>query len=232
MNPGRRARSIALIGLCAAFTVVFVLLGAWQVQRRAWKLDLIAKVEQRIHAAPVPAPATWSRDDVYRRVRVTGVFDHRDETLVQAVTEKGPGFWVLTPLKTERGFTVLINRGFAPAKTAVAHPAGLVTVVGLMRTSEPHGGFLRANQPGQGRWYSRDVQAISSAHGLTAVAPYFVDADSTPNPGGWPLGGLTVVRFPNSHLIYALTWFGLALLTSGAGLYVARDARRSSEGDA
>ena len=233
MTTGRRARSIALIGLCAAFTVVFVLLGAWQVQRRAWKLDLIAKVEQRVHAEPLPAPTGWSSDDVYRRVRLSGVFDHGDETLVQAVTEKGPGFWVLTPLKTDRAFTVLVNRGFVPAelKTATSHPDGPVTVVGLMRASEPKGGFLRQNQPGQGRWYSRDVQAIAAAHNLTNVAPYFVDADATPNPGGWPLGGLTVVRFPNSHLVYALTWFGLALLTSGAGLYVARDARRSPEGD-
>lgn len=232
MTPGRRARAIPLIGLCAAFTVIFVLLGAWQIQRRAWKLDLIAKVEQRIHAEPVPAPVEWSSDDVYRRVRVSGVFDHGHETLVQAVTQKGPGFWVLTPLKTDRGFTVLVNRGFAPAQTAASRPDGRVTVVGLMRASEPHGGFLRANQPGQGRWYSRDVQAIAAAHKLANVTPYFVDADATPNAGGWPLGGLTVVRFPNSHLIYALTWFGLALLTSGAGLYVARDERRTSQGDA
>ncbi|WP_454716527.1 SURF1 family protein [Caulobacter segnis] len=235
MTTGRRARSIALIGLCAAFTVVFGLLGAWQVQRRAWKLDLIAKVEQRIHAEPVPAPVSWSSDDVYRRVRLSGVFDHSDETLVQAVTEKGPGFWVLTPLKTDRGFTVLVNRGFvlAERKAAASHPAGPVTVVGLLRATEPHGGFLRQNQPGQGRWYSRDVQAIAAAHKLINVTPYFVDADASPNPGGWPLGGLTVVRFPNSHLVYALTWFGLALLTSGAGLYVARDARRNPDvGDA
>lgn len=233
MTTRRCARSIALIGLCAAFTVVFVLLGAWQVQRRAWKLDLIAKVEQRIHAEPLPAPTGWSSDDVYRRVRLSGVFDHGDETLVQAVTENGPGFWVLTPLKTDRAFTVLVNRGFVPAerRAAISHPSGQVTVLGLMRASEPKGGFLRQNQPGQGRWYSRDVEAIAAAHKLANVAPYFVDADSTPNPGGWPLGGLTVVRFPNSHLIYALTWFGLALLTSGAGLYVARDARRSPEGD-
>lgn len=239
---GRRARTIALIGLCAAFTVVFVLLGAWQVQRRVWKLDLIARVEQRLHAAPAPAPGAdaWpaiSRDDAYRRVRLSGAFDHDAETLVQAVTEKGPGFWVLTPLKTDRGFTVLVNRGFvptgrkAPATRAAGQVTGPVAVVGLLRVSEPHGGFLRENQPGQGRWYSRDVQAIAVAHRLARVAPYFVDADAAPNPGGWPQGGLTVVRFPNSHLIYALTWFGLALLTCGAGLYVARDARRiRSEG--
>jgi len=234
---GRRARSIALIGLCAAFTVVFVLLGAWQVQRRAWKLDLIARVEQRLHAEPTPAPApdAWPsirRDDAYRRVRLRGLFDHDAETLVQAVTDKGPGFWILTPLKTDGGFTVLVNRGFVPverkarATRAAGEVAGPVTVVGLLRVTEPHGGFLRTNQPGQGRWYSRDVQAIAAARHLTHVAPYFVDADATPNPGGWPLGGLTIVRFPNSHLVYALTWFGLALLTSGAGLFVARDARR------
>lgn len=234
MTSGRRARSIALIGLCAAFTVAFVLLGVWQVQRRAWKLDLIARVEQRIHAEPVPAPEpkAWSEDDVYRRVRLSGVFDHDRATLVQAVTEKGPGFWVLTPLKTDRGFIVLVNRGFVPAelKTAVAHGAGPSTVIGLLRATEPRGAFLRQNQPGQGRWYSRDVEAIAAARRLAGVAPYFVDADAMPNPGGWPLGGLTVVRFPNSHLIYALTWFGLALLTSGAGVYVARDARRSQNG--
>lgn len=235
---GRRARSIALIGLCAAFTVVFGLLGAWQIQRRAWKLDLIARVEQRLHAEPTPAPGpeAWpaiSRDDAYLRVRLAGVFDHRQETLVQAVTEKGPGFWVLTPLRTDRGFTVLVNRGFVPperkAATARTAPVGPVSIVGLLRVTEPHGGFLRQNQPGQGRWYSRDVQAIAAVHHLSGVAPYFVDADAAPNPGGWPLGGLTIVRFPNSHLIYALTWFGLALLTSGAGLYVARDARRNRD---
>lgn len=230
----RRGRSIALIGLCAAFTVIFVLLGAWQVQRRAWKLDLIARVEQRIHAAPapVPAPRDWTPDDVYRRVRLTGIFAHDREVLVQAVTEQGPGFWVLTPLQTDRGLVVLINRGFVPedrkfrGRRGAGEIPGTVTVVGLLRITEPHGGFLRANQPDEGRWYSRDVQAIAAAKGLTGVAPYFVDADATPNPGGWPLGGLTVVRFPNSHLVYALTWFGLALLSAGAGAFVWIEDRR------
>lgn len=232
-------RSIVLVGLCVAFTVIFSALGAWQIQRRAWKLDLIAQVEQRLHAAPVPTPgpAQWaglSREgDAYRRVRLGGVYDHEREVLTQAVTELGPGFWVMTPLRTEQGFTVLVNRGFVPTArkapdTRVAgQVSGPVSVVGLLRLSEPRGGFLRANQPEEGRWYSRDVQAIGRAEGITTLAPYFVDADATPNPGGWPRGGLTVVRFPNSHLIYALTWFGLSLLTAGAAVYVVADARRT-----
>ncbi|PHY21127.1 SURF1 family protein [Caulobacter sp. BP25] len=239
MTQGLRGRSILLIGLCLAFTAIFSVLGAWQIQRRAWKLDLIAQVEQRIHATPVPAPgpALWAglskEADAYRRVRLSGAYDHDREVLTQAVTDLGPGFWVMTPLRTEQGFTVLVNRGFVPTalKTPAARAAGQrpgsVTVVGLLRLSEPGGGFLRTNRPSEGRWYSRDVQAIGQAERIATLAPYFVDADATSNPGGWPRGGLTVVRFPNSHLIYALTWFGLAVLTSGAAAYVVIDARRT-----
>nr|WP_233247543.1 SURF1 family protein [Caulobacter endophyticus] len=228
-----------MVGLCLAFTAVFLALGGWQVQRRAWKLDLIARVEQRIHAepAPPPGPGRWAgisqASDGYRRLRLTGRFLHDRETLVQAVTTEGPGFWVMTPLSTDQGFDVLVNRGFvsaerrAPGARLAAQVEGPVTVVGLLRLTEPHGGFLRTNAPAENRWYSRDVAAIGQARGLSNVAPYFVDADAAPNPGGWPIGGLTVVKFPNSHLVYMLTWFGLALLTGGAAVYVLFDARRN-----
>ncbi len=205
----------------------FSALGVWQVQRLAWKQDLIRQVDARIHAAPVAAPppgqVVTRLADQYRRVVVSGRFDHSREALVKAVTDLGPGYWVLTPLATDRGFTVLINRGFVPserqkpADRADGQVEGPVTVVGLLRLTEPDGGFLRANDPAGDRWFSRDVAGIARARGLVGpVASYFIDADAAPNPGGWPRGGLTVVSFPNSHLIYALTWFGLALM-SGAG---------------
>ncbi len=221
----------ALILGAVVFALLFAgfsALGVWQVQRLAWKQDLIRQVDARIHAAPVAAPppeqVVTRQADQYRRVVVSGRFDHRQEALVKAVTDLGPGYWVMTPLKTDRGFTVLINRGFVPperqkpADRAAGQVEGQATVVGLLRLTEPDGGFLRANDPAGDRWFSRDVAGIAKARGLSEpVASYFVDADATPNPGGWPRGGLTVVSFPNSHLIYALTWFGLALM-SAAGL--------------
>ena len=88
--------------------------------------------------------------------------------------------------------------------------SGNAVVTGLVRLTEPGGRFLRANQPSADRWYSRDVAAIAAARDLGKVARFFIDADATPNPGGLPIGGLTVVSFRNSHLVYALTWFGLA----------------------
>ncbi|MBR0894453.1 SURF1 family protein [Bradyrhizobium tropiciagri] len=234
----RSARpSLVLLTLGMLGVVLLSALGVWQIERRAWKLALIERVEQRMHAAPVapPPPSSWpavtAASDEYRRVTLSGTFLNAEETLAQAVTAEGPGFWVLTPLQMADGTTVLVNRGFVPpdkrdpATRRDSDLQGPVSVTGLLRMSEPKGGFLRSNDPAAGRWYSRDVAAIAAAHRLSHVAPYFIDADATPNPGGTPLGGLTIVRFPNNHLIYALTWFALAFMLAGALLRIVGGSR-------
>lgn len=202
---------------------MFLSLGIWQVERRAWKLGLIAAVDERVHMPPQPAPspAEWrgleARRDAYRHVTVRGRFLNHAETRVQALTEDGAGFWILTPLRTDAGFTVLVNRGFVPperANPATRDPVGgAVNVTGLLRMSEPGGSMLRSNEPAQDRWFSRDVAAIARARALQQAAPYFIDADSAVNPGGWPRGGMTVLTFPNNHLVYSITWFALAMLS-------------------
>lgn len=227
--PRRSRLAVILIGaLGLALIAGFVRLGNWQVERRAWKLALIERVEARVRAAPVPAPgqAAWpeitAANAEYLRVRVTGRFRHDRETRVQAATRLGPGTWSVTPLRTDHGFTLLVNRGFVAAGRQAARPDGSVTVTGLLRLSEPGGGFPRRNDPGANRWYSRDVAAIARARGLGPVAPYFIDADAAPGSGGYPRGGLTQVRFRNHHLTYALTWYTLAALVAGALVMVAR----------
>jgi surfeit locus 1 family protein len=223
-----------LAGLAFAGLLLFTALGIWQVERRTWKLALIEAVDERIHAPPVTAPSLsdWRRrpasDWQYRHVMIVGRFQHDRETLVQAVTEQGNGFWVLTPVVTPNGVTVLVNRGFVPPERAdrrtraAALPLGPARVAGLLRLSEPGGRVLRPNRPAEDRWYSRDVAAIAARRGLTAVMPYFIDADATPIPGSWPSGGMTVVSFPNNHLVYALTWFSLAILCGYALVLVRR----------
>ncbi|MCS3731571.1 SURF1 family protein [Bradyrhizobium betae] len=222
-----RSPSLWLAVLSLTAFAVLIALGVWQIERRAWKLALIDRVEQRVHAPaePIPSPAAWSAvtaaNDEYRHVSLTGRFLHDRETLVQAVTEEGPGYWVLTPLQRADGTQVLVNRGFVPAERRDAsarrdgNPDGQVAITGLLRMSEPKGGFLRNNVPQHNRWYSRDVAAIAAARGLHEVAPFFVDAEAGSQSGGSPIGGLTVVRFPNNHLIYALTWFALAFMLAG-----------------
>lgn len=242
IGPARRGSAGLLASICAVGLVLvagLTALGTWQIQRRAWKHDLIARVDARVHADPVEAPgpedctSLTAEADAYRRVRATGRLRQDSETLVQAVTELGGGFWVMTPLERADGTTILINRGFVPADRR--DPAarvegrgdGPVTVTGLLRLTEPGGGFLRRNDPAAGRWYSRDVDAIAQARGLSRTAPYFIDADATPNAGGWPVGGLTIVAFPDNHLVYAITWYILALMVAGGVAYTVLDARRT-----
>lgn len=210
------AKRRGLAALCVLLAVLFGGLGLWQVQRLQWKTALIAQVETRAHAAPVPAPSPDDRpagEQAYQAVWITGTFRHDRETLVQAVTTLGPGYWVLTPLDSDRGFTVLINRGFVPGDRATdrnwSRPEGPQSIDGLLRLTEPNGGFLRANDPAADRWHSRDVAAIAAARQLDGpVAPYFIDARAGAGDE-WPRGGLTLIRFSNNHLVYALTWFAL-----------------------
>lgn len=247
-TPAHKTWVLVLWAVMAIFVFsTFFALGVWQVQRMYWKQNLIARVSYRIHAPPVavPAPAQWAditaQKHEYLRVRLQGELLNQYETFVQATTDLGPGYWVLTPLRQADGSLVLINRGFVspdrrdPAKRGAPPQQGEVSITGLLRLTEPSGGFLRHNDPQAGRWYSRDVQAIATQHHLAPVAPYFVDEQAAPGaapvgemhalPKIWPVAGLTVVSFRDTHLTYAITWFVLALMVLVGAGYVARIER-------
>ncbi|AXJ95889.1 MULTISPECIES: SURF1 family protein [unclassified Sphingomonas] len=225
----RSPRRLAATAIVAAAVVLLIGLGIWQVERLQWKRALIAQTERQLRLPPVPVPgpdrwATIGKADAYRPIVARGTYRPGRDTYVQAVTEFGGGFWVVTPLDTDAGFTLLVNRGFLPAtlRGRTPPPVGPQRITGLLRLTEPRGAFLRHNDPAADRWYSRDVTAIATARGLARTAPYFIDAREPTS--GWPRGGLTVVRFPNNHLVYAITWFGLAALVA----FMAWRARRRS----
>ncbi|MBR0554308.1 SURF1 family protein [Ciceribacter sp. L1K23] len=213
----RSRRRWILLGPGLLAVMVLLGLGVWQVQRLQWKTALIERVETGLAAAPVPAPgpAEWSRLSFdtaeYRRISASGRFLPADDIFVKAVTVRGTGFWVMSLFETDEGWRLFINRGFIPdsfSPDKLSRPHGLVEVSGLLRLTQPDGAFLRSNDPDGGRWFSRDTVAMARSLGFPEVAPYFLDADAGgENP---PIGGLTVVSFPNNHLGYAITWFGLA----------------------
>lgn len=227
-----------IVGITASIlgVLLFAALGIWQLERRSWKLDLIASVQTHVNAAPVPAPGpdTWQRLTPYQKVTVSGHWLQGKDTLVLAVTQRGRGYWVLSPLRTDSGFTVLVNRGFIPETERskqghTALPDGMVTLTGLLRPSEPPRAFLRHNDPLSGRWYSRHVEGIAKARSIRSVAPYFIDAGRQGPAGQLPVGGMTVIQFRNDHLQYALTWFALALGLAGGMLYLAFRPHRADE---
>lgn len=222
----RSLLSAALVTLCGI--AVLVSLGVWQLQRLAWKEALIARIEARVHAPPAPLPpeSDWPRrrpeDYEYRHVSLRGRFDGRQALVFRGSgpeAGEGPGYLVLAPLILPDGAAVIVNRGFVPgsASDAVAHapPAGEVAVTGLLREPEPRNLFTPADQPEKNLWFTRDPGTIAAHFGLSRAAPFSVDADFSGDPQALPRGGTTIVAFPNNHLSYALTWFGLALALAG-----------------
>jgi surfeit locus 1 family protein len=225
-------KSLAVPGAFAlAALAVLIGLGLWQLERLQWKDALIAQLAARTSAPAVPLPreSAWKNvgaGDEYRRVAATGTFRHDREALLYTVEPEehrpgGPGYLVLTPLVLGDGSTVIVNRGFVPldrkdaATRRQGQVRGSVTVIGLMRLPEERRWFAPANDPAKGAWYRRDPAEIAAALGLPRAAPFVIDADATPNPGGLPAGGRTRLVFSNNHLQYAFTWFGLALALVG-----------------
>lgn len=235
--------ALATTVVCA----VLVGLGVWQLQRLAWKEALIAQVFSRLTAVPVvaPPPAEWPRLDFtaleYQPVTVTGKFLNADEAhVIYTLTAPkgragGVGYLVMTPLVADAGWIVYINRGFVPRdkRDAAARPEGQVegeaTVNGLLRRPADRSWFMPGDDAAGNEWFSRDPARYAAGASLPSpdVAPYIIDANFDPAlPGSLPQGGETVVDFPNNHLGYAITWFGLALCCAGVFLAFARGRLR------
>ncbi len=200
-------------------------LGVWQLKRLAWKEGLIAEIEGRAKGAAITlqeaiAVAKQGRDPSYYRVHVKGRFDHAKERYLYALSNDGePGWHVITPLNGVEGDLVLIDRGFVPnglrdpSSRAAGQLEGDVDVTGLVRLPESPGPFTPDNDPDANRWFWRDLSSMTYSMFPTATmdpAPFFVEAEKSDVPGGWPEGGQTHLELPNNHLQYAITWFLLA----------------------
>ncbi|XP_066466881.1 surfeit locus protein 1 [Tiliqua scincoides] len=211
-------------------------LGTWQVQRRKWKLKLIADLEARITAEPVPLPADYLelKELEYRPVKVRGYFDHTKELYVlprslvdpekeardagRLMSNPESGANVITPFYcTDLGITILVNRGFVsrrkvkPETRLKGQIPDEIELIGVVRLSETRKPFVPENNVERNRWHYRDLDAMAR---VTGAEPIFIDADSKSTVPGGPIGGQTRVTLRNEHLQYIITWYGLCAATS------------------
>ena len=154
----------------------------------------------------------------YHHVALEGRFDNTKEAYAFGTDAEGkPVFHVLTPLILADGRALIVDRGIVPQdrrdpKTRQAGQlSGIRHVTGVWRTPDPANLFTPKPDIAKREWFSRDVEAMARLDGAKLAAPVVVEADATPNPGGWPKGGQTVVSLPNNHLQYAITWYLMAL---------------------
>jgi surfeit locus 1 family protein len=228
--PARRLRAglaIPAVFALIAF-VTFVALGAWQIQRKAWKEALIETLELRVSAPPADLPprGLWARldsaDDEFRHVKFSAAFLPGSQALVYAGGSalrsdvSGPGYWVLAPARLVAGGLVVVNRGFVPEgqQESVMHSpeqtTGIVDMVGVMRWPQSRGAFSPNDEPARNLWFVRDPVAIAAAKGWGEVAPFSIELESPQPPSGFPRAGTFNVNLRNEHLQYAITWYGLA----------------------
>jgi surfeit locus 1 family protein len=243
-QPARRGLVVpALVTIAAA--AVLIALGTWQLERRDWKEALIASLEQRLAAAPVDLPAreAWPRltqeSDEFRRVTFPAELLPGEEAHVYASGSAlrpdvtGPGYWVFVPARLPGGSIVLINRGFVPEgrQDPKSRPqgavSGVVAIVGVLRWPEPRGLFTPNDDPVRNLWFVRDHAAIAAAKTWMTAAPFYVDQEAPPAPGGLPRVGPLKPSLPNNHLQYALTWYGLTVVLLGVFLAFWRSSPRA-----
>jgi surfeit locus 1 family protein len=227
-----RLRSSIVMPVLFALTAVaiFLALGTWQLERKAWKENLIKTMNERISAAPIelPARATWPQldatQDEFRHVRFSATFVPDTGALVYSGAPAsnsgtpGPGYWAFALARVGSGDKIVINRGFVPdARTDVvegAAPPGKVAVAGVMRWPQAPGYFTPKDDPDHNLWFARDQLAIAAGKGWGDVAPFYVDLESPAPAGGLPSPGTPTVQLRNEHLQYAITWYGLAGVVS------------------
>ncbi|PDT02171.1 cytochrome c oxidase assembly protein [Rhizobium chutanense] len=221
----RRRLPVATGILVLIALAILISLGTWQLQRLHWKEGLLADIAARQVAAPVPladieAMAASGGDIEYRKVTATGRYINNKERHFFATWRGQTGYYIYTPLEIADGRALFVNRGFVPFDNKEPE----MRMQGQLTDQQTVTGLARSKLPGKPSWvvpdndvaknifYWKDLDVMAESVGLdkARVIPFFVDADSTPNPAGLPIGGVTQVDLPNDHLQYAFTWYGLA----------------------
>ncbi|SFP04988.1 SURF1 family protein [Tranquillimonas alkanivorans] len=212
-------------------TTILLALGAWQVQRLTWKQSVLAEIEARIAADPVPLPADPDPEaDRYLPVRVGGRFDEAALDVLVSVKGTGPGYRIVQAFETEAGRRIMVDRGVVPTDEKDApRPGGNATVVGNLHWPQEVDGFTPDPDLDAGIWFARDVPAMADA---LDAAPILIVARETTGDGVVPLP-VGTENIPNDHLEYAITWFSLAAIWAGmTGFLLWRIRRQGQEGTA
>ena len=112
MNAARRRGLLGPAAATLAALAVLIGLGVWQLERRAWKQNLIDAVGRKLAAMPADLPPGVDRARLdraeweFRQVRFVGELRNDQEALVYTsgstlrVDVGGPGYWVFAPAQT------------------------------------------------------------------------------------------------------------------------------------
>ncbi|XP_044766506.1 surfeit locus protein 1 isoform X2 [Coccinella septempunctata] len=155
-------------------------LGTWQVQRKAWKENLIEHLKEKTKSDPVPLSENLDQlnEMEFRPVYARGQFLHEKELhmgprsllirgdaqdqrgLMSEYGSTNQGYLIITPFKLEgQNKTILVNRGWVPRnnKNPASRKEGqvedVVDIVGIVRLQENRPNFMPKNDELKNQWF-------------------------------------------------------------------------------
>lgn len=207
---------------------VLASLGLWQVERLAWKEALLAEIDARLLAAPVPLPdAPDPNADNFLAVEVSGTLGARELQVLVSTKGQGAGYRLIRALEMPQGRRILLDLGYVTDDIrSEARPAGTVTAIGNLRWPDDRNSSTPANDVARNDWFARDLSQMAAELGTEATL--VVARSLTPDKETQPLP-TSSAGIPNDHLGYAVTWFGLAAVWAGMTVFWIWRRTRGSE---
>ncbi|TNJ42000.1 SURF1 family protein [Phaeobacter sp. B1627] len=201
---------LCLIGGLGA--AILLSLGVWQLQRLAWKRDILATIEHRIAADPRPLPLTPDPvADKYMPVLVDGEYDPAEIHVLTSVKDLGAGYRIIAAFVTQTGRRIMVDRGFVKSRDRDApRPLGRADLIGNLHWPDEVDGYTPAPELDTNIWYARDVPHMAE---VLNTEPLLVVLRRAPGEEAAPrVLPVSTQGIPNDHLQYAITWFSLALI--------------------
>jgi cytochrome oxidase assembly protein ShyY1 len=229
-------RWIAFFVVVIALAYLAFRLGEWQFHRLEEREQSNAVTERNLGAGPVPVETVLAVDrpvspqDEWRHVTATGEYADDETVVVRYQTRDGQsGVDVVTPLVTDEGPALLVNRGWlATGNVGTTRPDVPAATPGQVTIS----GWVRADATGDSAQVAdRSTRAISSRTiGPTLPFPVyggFVELDEQTPPPAEPLvKAETPDLGEGPHFFYGLQWWFFAALAIFGFGYLVWDERR------
>jgi len=227
-----------------AALALFITLGSWQIERLHWKERMIAQLEAMKASSPVELfsiPESRLAEEEFQKVAFSGrPLSQTPIHIAARYYKEKLGYHTLIPFETKEGKAVLVNLGWIPAdkKEAPYFEDAAKWYVwqrieGYTRLVNRKGYFTPANQPksedrAKNLWFWYDLPELEKTAGQSLM-PIVIDRLGPEDNNLLPVAFDGQIKLRNDHLGYAITWFGLAIVTIIMWLAYHRAPRTTSQ---
>ena len=188
---------------------ILLSLGFWQVQRLAWKTELLDAIDERLSQPAVALTLEVDQENSqYLKVYVSGAFRSNEIHYLTSHKFKGPGFKIISPFVLESGATILVDRGFTKEIFKNKGKSIETTYIeGNLLWPNEVDTFTPAPNLNKNIWFARDIEKLSK---YLQTEPILLVAGEENHPDEFIETQPISLNIPNNHLQYAITWFSLS----------------------